>query len=552
MSLQPEFAFGVPVMTRQVAEAAFPKGNPYMKMRDQLGVLFTDPQFADLFPPQGQPAEAPWRLATVTLFQFVEGLTDRQAAEAVRARLDWKYALGLELGDPGFDASVLCEFRSRLLNAEAEARLFDLLLQQFAQHHLLKERGQQRTDSTHVLARVRALSRLECLGETLRYALNCLAPLAPEWMLATLPPDWWDRYGCRLDAYRLPKSQTQRDAWALQVGADGRSLLQALLDPRVPASLREEEAVQILGQVWIQNFLVEAGQWRLRTEAEAPPCSLRIKSPYDVQARYSTKRQTHWTGYKVHLSETCDPATPSLITQVLTTPSTTDDSRVLDTIHTRMAKNKCLPSEHVVDEGYLQASALVESQQKYGIRLLGPLPKDCSRQAHAQQGFEVAQFTLDWQQQRALCPAGEWSAPFTPMQNALGKPRLVAAFATEVCRGCPHFAACTQSKKTGRILYLHPQAEQEALAAARRYQHSDAFRKRYAVRAGIEGTLSQGVRGFGLRQCRYIGEAKTLLQHLMTAAAMNFWRVYAWFSECPRAKTRISPFSRLKPAMGSV
>jgi transposase len=550
MSLQPETAFSVPETTRQIAQAAFPKGNLYMKMRDELGVLFADPQFSDLFPPQGQPAEAPWRLATVTLFQFVEGLTDRQAADAVRARLDWKYALGLELGDPGFDASVLCEFRTRLLTKEVEARLFDLLMQHFQKHQLFKARGTQRTDSTHILARVRGLSRLECLGETLRYALNSLASLAPEWLVGQVPSDWWDRYGCRIDNYRLPKGQSERDALALQVGTDGVRLLQSLADPHVPASLRAVQAVQILRRVWIQNFLVEEGKWRLRTEEEAPPCRLRIKSPYDVDACYSTKRQTHWTGYKVHLSETCNPDTPLLITHVLTTKSTTDDSRVLDTIHAGMSRDNRLPAEHIVDEGYLQADALVKSLHDYGVHLLGPLPKDCSRQANAQNGFDVPHFTLDWDNQRALCPGGQLSSPFQPMRNSLGKPRLMAVFATEGCRACAHGKDCTQSKKTGRILYLHPQAEQEAMQAARRFEQTTEFRARYAVRAGIEGCLSQGVREFGLRHCRYIGEAKAHLQNLMTAAAMNFCRAYAWLTDCPRAQTRQSHFARLKPALG--
>src|SRR4030095_1663749 len=118
----------------------------YIKMRDEFGTFFENAQFADLFPKRGQPAEAPWRLALVTLMQFVEGLPDRQAAEAVRSRLDWKYALSLELEDTGFDRRVLCEFRSRLLQGTAEARLFEIMLARFSERNLLKARGRQRTD----------------------------------------------------------------------------------------------------------------------------------------------------------------------------------------------------------------------------------------------------------------------------------------------------------------------------------------------------------------------------------------------------------------------
>src|SRR5215472_9233951 len=156
----------VPEETARVARAVFPRGNALMQLRDTLGTIYTDEQFADLFPSHGQPAEAPWRLALVTMFQFMEHLTDRQAADAVRSRLDWKYALSLELTDPGFDHTVLSEFRSRLLAGKAEQRLLDLVLEQARTRGWLTGRGQQRTDSTQVLAAVRALTRLEGVGET--------------------------------------------------------------------------------------------------------------------------------------------------------------------------------------------------------------------------------------------------------------------------------------------------------------------------------------------------------------------------------------------------
>jgi transposase len=142
----------VPAETARVARAAFPKGNPYLTLRDDLGPVFADRDFADLHPERGRPACPPWRLALVTLLQFREELSDRQAAEAVRARIDWKYLLDLELGDAGFDFSLLCDFRSRLLAGSAEERLLERVLEACRAHGLLKARGRQRTDSTHVLA----------------------------------------------------------------------------------------------------------------------------------------------------------------------------------------------------------------------------------------------------------------------------------------------------------------------------------------------------------------------------------------------------------------
>src|SRR3954454_19667221 len=147
-----------------------------MRMRNELGAVYDDRMFASLYPARGQPAHSPWRLALVTVLQFAEGLSDRQAADAVRGRIDWKYALGLELADPGFDFSILCEFRARLVAGRLEQGLLDtMLLARLRERGLLKARGRQRTDSTHVLAAVRAVNRLESVVETLRAALNALA-----------------------------------------------------------------------------------------------------------------------------------------------------------------------------------------------------------------------------------------------------------------------------------------------------------------------------------------------------------------------------------------
>ncbi|MGO8949990.1 MAG: transposase [Ktedonobacterales bacterium] len=208
MTLHPQAIGPVPEETARVARAACPKGNPYLAMRDLLGSLYEDQHFAALFPLQGQPAFAPWRLALVTIMQFAEGLSDRQAAEAVRARLDWKYALNLELVDPGFDFSILCEFRARLLTRGAEQLLFETMLEHFKARGLLKARGQQRTDSTHVLAAIRTLNRLECVGETMRHALESLAVVAPTWLLQHAHSEWKERYEHRIQEYRLPGSQT--------------------------------------------------------------------------------------------------------------------------------------------------------------------------------------------------------------------------------------------------------------------------------------------------------------------------------------------------------
>src|ERR671924_257796 len=185
----------IPEETVRVAHAAFPKGTVFMRLRAALGPISSHPQFAGLFSQTGQPAEAPARLALVLVLQFAEGLSDRQAAAAVRGRVDWKYALALELTDPGFDASVLSEFRARLLQGGAEHLLLETLLTLLQERGLLKARGTQRTDSTHILGAIRTLNRLELVGETMRYALNRLAVVAPAWLRAHMQPAWPERYG---------------------------------------------------------------------------------------------------------------------------------------------------------------------------------------------------------------------------------------------------------------------------------------------------------------------------------------------------------------------
>jgi transposase len=193
MSLHPQATYPIPEATQRVARAAFPHGNVYIQVADRLGNIYHDTQFSALFPTRGQPAEAPARLALATLLQFAEGLSERQAADAVRSRIDWKYVLGVELTDPGFHHTVLSAFRTRLVTGEGEPLLLDALLTVASAQGLLQARGRQRTDSTHVVGAIRVLNRLERVGETLRAALNRLAVVAPAWVQTLAPPEWDDR-----------------------------------------------------------------------------------------------------------------------------------------------------------------------------------------------------------------------------------------------------------------------------------------------------------------------------------------------------------------------
>jgi transposase len=252
MSMRASLGSPIPEETVRIAHAAFPKGNVFMQMRDALGSLYNDAQFAGLFSHTGQPAEKPARLALVLVMQFTEGLSDRQAANAVRGRIDWKYALALELTDPGFDASVLSEFRTRLIQGKVEHLLLETMLTLLQERSLLKARGTQRTDSTHVLAAIRTLNRLELVGETMRFALNRLAVVTPAWLRAHMQPEWPERYAARVENYRLPKTDTARQQLAAIIGADGFALLHAAYAPQAPSEVRTAPAVEVLRQIWVQ------------------------------------------------------------------------------------------------------------------------------------------------------------------------------------------------------------------------------------------------------------------------------------------------------------
>lgn len=546
MSLHPEPIGAIPAETVRVAQAAFPKGTVAIRLRDAFSALYSDADFAAFYPARGQPGLAPWRLALVTVFQFLEQLSDRQAADAVRARIDWKYALGLELTDPGFHFSVLTEFRTRLVAGSAEHLLLDRMLECFKAHGLVRGRGKQRTDSTHVLAAVHDLHLLELVAETLRAALDDLAAIVPDWLREVARPVWFERYGHRVEDYRLPKRREERKALALEVGADGFALLDALDATDAPAAAREIPMVGTLREVWRIHYAREKnGPPRWRAGTELPPVGERLQSPYDPEAHYSTKRQMEWSGYKVHVTEICDADAAHLVTHVRTCPAMQPDMASTADIHQRLADKGRLPAEHFVDAAYVDAALLVESRRDHGISLEGPVRAMAKRRTEAEQAYEQRHFAIDWEREQVTCPQGKTSVTWHAGLDEVGAPRIQAVFSRTDCSTCTARELCTSAKEARRSVYFHPRPEYEALNAARARMHDPAWKKRYHVRAGVEGTLSQGVRAFGMRRSRYIGIAKTGLQQACTAAAMNALRAVQWLAGTAHAKTRITRFAAL-------
>src|SRR6266516_5238955 len=554
MSLPPSEPNSIPEETARLARTICPQGMLYMHLRVQLGVIYENQSFAGLFSTRGQPAEAPWRLMLVCIFQFIEGLTDRQAAEAVQQRIDWKYALALELSNPGFDFSVLCKFRARLLAGGNEMQLFDVMLAHLKMQGLLKARGRQRTDSTHILAAVRTLNRLERVGETMRHALNLLAEAAPDGLCAHAAPEWDERYGRRMENYRFPKAETERAELGATIGRDGVQLLQAVESATDLSWLRDLPALETLHRVWAEQYTDLSADiicFREKKDLDIP--GNLIASPYDPEARFSTKRGMDWVGYKVHFTETCDEEFPHLITHVETTQDSVQDDQVLETVYQVLADREVLPEIHLVDAGYTDAEGLVSSQRDYGITLMGPVATDPSWQAKAGEGFDKASFLIDWEQEIAICPAGKQNYSWLPngdrSRGVVGGIRV--QFASRDCAPCPLRLRCTHAKVAPRELVLLPREHYEALREAKSRQSTTEFREEYAMRAGIESTHAQGVRRSDLRRTRYIVLTKTRLQHIFTAIALNVVRAVSWLIdtslvEIPQPKTPLSRFAALE------
>jgi len=544
--LTPNYDHEIPELTVEVAKAAFPKGNAVMTIRDELGALFEDDEFAALYPTIGQPAESPARLALVTILQFMENLTDREAANGVRSRIDWKYLLGLELTDPGFHYSVLSEFRQRLLAYGEESILLDRLLTQCESANLLKGQSKQRTDSTRVLAKIRTLNRVELAGETMRRVLDDIARMAPTWLKGHIKDDWGKRYGSPVDTHNIRKSKAKLEKLAQTIGEDGHYLLAAIYQEDTSTKIRSLLTVEVLRQVWVQQYYLEKGQsyWRKKEDRGFPTSGTMIASPDDLDARYSSKYGVGWTGYKLHVTETCDPEEPRLITQVTTTDATVPDGNMTEALQEDLITRDLSPETHWVDAGYVDTDNLLSSQEK-GIDLFGPARRNSSWQARMKGGYDQTQFIIDWENMVATCPEGHASMFWKEGKSSWGRPNIHFLFSRPLCFQCSAREKCSRGQKNGRHLTVSPQPAYEMLKQAREREKTEAFKEEYKRRAGVEGTIAQAVNAMGARHNRYRGLARTHLQHIATASAINLRRIAAWLMGDRPGATRVSPFAAL-------
>jgi transposase len=535
----------IPLETVRVACAALDANNRYRKLRDQFGTVFTDHAFKALFPTRGQPAMAPWRLALVTVLQFAEGLSDREAADAVRARIDWKYLLGLELTDSGFDYSILSRFRDRLIEGNAEMLLLSQILEKSQKCGLIRKRCDMRTDATHIVASVRNMNRGELVGETLRAALNVIATADPKWLAENVHSSWYLKYARRFESNRSAQTKDDMVAGAEGVGRDGMVLLEKIWLDSTPHYLRSLPAVEVLRQCWVKQFWMDDGVVRMRHAGNLSPSPLRVDSPYDTEARYGIKRTTEWIGYKVHFTEVCSPSMPHLITNVDTTSAHAPDSEHLARGQDELARHDLLPARQLVDGSYIGSQLILESRKKHGIELIGPVKQDVHH-SQKENGYDITAFGIDWERHFATCPQGKRSCGWWQSTSKTGRVTISTKFSRTDCKKCEVNHLCTKNgAKNSRKLTLLPREEHELLMAGRVEQRTPEWKQTYNMRAGIEGTFSQGVRSTGLRRSRYRGQAKTHLQNVAIACAINLQRLTDHWSGVLPAQTRTSAFARL-------
>jgi len=510
MSLHPIDRSEIPEETAKLGHKLLDENNVYRLIGDRLAELVKDEDFIDMYSSIGGPALSPVILSFVLIFQMLEKLPDRLATEAVRLRIDWKYALHLPLDWTGFHFTNLGHFRERLLKHETEYRIFDRLLQEIVEMGFIRRRGKQRTDSMSVLGLIAKLSRLEMVWETQRMALKAIQIQDEKWLERTIPEAYLKQYIIRQHDYDLKDGEV--DDALRQAGADGLWLLQKVA--KGPAELGDLEDVQMLHTVWEQQF-----EWDETGEYTGPREKLEahglIQSPHEPEARYRKKRAKSWQGYVIQVTETAEEAgDPNFITDVEATDAQVSDCNALPEIQERLAERDLTPSEQYVDQAYVSGTRLAESAER-DTRLIGPVANETGPKE-----FKLSAFTVDLEQKEATCPEGKQAIRWTTSRRPDGTLDYTAHFG-EQCAGCPSSSRCTEAK-AGRTITTHE--HHDRVVQRRAEMETAAFWQAMKHRPPVEGTISQLAR-MGMRHARYRGGRKVNLQSILTATAVNLRRL---------------------------
>ena len=519
MSMQTPFAVQIPEETRRLVGPLLPADSVYRLVGNEIDKIISDGDFLDMYAAEGRPAVNPVVLALVSIFQFLEKLPDRAAAEAAVMRMDWKYALRQELTWRGFHYSDLCNFRRRLLEHGREWVVFERLVAYLRERGYIKERGKQRTDSTKMIGLVARLSRLELVLETIRVTLGALVDADASWVRNHLSVALVDNYSQRRWDFRLSESEIRRRMgeagqegyWLLdQVEAHGSDELKTLAEVKQLRRILEEQFTR-----------GEDGD-----TAPRPPSQVKgdvITTPHDPEVRYGYKGGQGWVGYKLQVTETAGEAS-RFITDVEVVPAMRQDNQCLTAIQDRLVQRGIPPGKQYVDQAYMSGRHIAESLAK-GIDLRGYVREGNTSRP---EGFRLQDFQIDVERRQAICPARKKQVKWARARP--GVKNLIAyhiGFGTQ-CQSCPYFGPglCTD-KPNGRWLGIN--AYHDLIQARRQEADTETFKQEMQIRAGIEGAVSEIVRSHGARRSRFRGRQKSQLQALFVAAATNLKRL----ARCP-------------------
>jgi transposase len=514
MSLQPKVRTKIPSDTAVLGRKLLARDNPYRLIGERLADLIQDEDFSSLYSPIGGPAISPSLLALVTIFQLMEKLPDRSAAAAVVMRIDWKYALHLPLDDPGFHFSNLQHFRQRLLDHQAEYLVFDQLLHRLVELGLVRQRGKQRTDSTHVLGLLAKLSRLEMVWETLRLSLRAIQVQDERWLERMVPESFLKTYLDRRSDYNLSTQQVAAEL--RQAGADGVWWLQQL--NHAPGKWQELPEIQTLRTVWDQQFEWDEDNYRgPRTKLDGHDL---ISTPHEPEAQFRQRRGRSWLGYMAQVSETAEAkGDPTFITDVAVTTAQSSDKQALPDIQTRLEKRDLAPQQQIADQNYISGTNLARSQQR-GIELVGPIIAQ-----PGPEGFKLDDFEIDLEKNQARCPAGKTSVLAYVRRRSDDSIEHHFGFGKQ-CAMCGLRTECTTAKK-GRTVKYHQY--HEYVVQRRLEMQTGAFQQIMKLRPPVEAAISQLAR-LGARRARYRGQRRVQLQWIFSAIAVNLRRLCRWWT----------------------
>ena len=582
--LKPQKLEPIPEETLKVGQEILEPENLMRKIGEQYGELVKDEDFLSMYPKIGQPALSPALLALVSILQAQEHLSDRMAVRMVVTRIDWKYALHLPLCYKGFDASVLSEFRDRLISNKAERVIFDKVLEKMKAEDLLKGRAVQRTDSLMILSAVRKLNRLELVMETMRLALEEIAKEDIKFFQANIEKTWIETYAQRACSERIikesgAKAETETQRLLVETGKNGFELIKIL--EQSETELQNLEKVVLLKKVWSQQYQIKENIISTTELAElaepAEPAKIlngdskkkeqtakekdielttsesrakakikeMIESPHDEETRYTQKKGKEYRGYKLQLTEVASEEEVAIITDVEIVSASEYDGESLPNIHERLKEREILPETHLVDTGYVSGDAIVESRER-GVELLGLIASNTTMTARENEGFSVENFQIDFENKQAICPNGNKQRAFSETVDGRGRKVFQILWNKEICQSCPFKDKCIQGKKLGRTIKIS--RNYKVIQQRRIEQKTDDFHNRYRRRAGVEATFSHLVCCMDARQTPYQGKNKTQLHFLLLAAGLNIKRAVYWQNGLRPLRKRSSRLEKISLA----